>query len=137
MQRTKTNVDQYLRRLGDPVMTGMDAIITGVLAGRSRTLWAGVFWGGTEQEIIGYADIVQPRPRGPAVEWFAVGLARQKNHYSLYVNTVEDGRYLSRAYAERLGRVKAGAAAITFEDVEAFDRAVLVEMLRHVDRLTP
>ncbi|WP_306371451.1 hypothetical protein [Nocardiopsis sp. CC223A] len=137
MQRTKTNVDQYLSRLGDPVMTAMDAIITGALPGRSRTLWTGVFWGGTEQEIIGYADIVQSRPRGPAVEWFAVGLARQKNHYSLYVNAVEDGRYLSKAYAERLGRVKAGAAAITFKDADAFDRAVLVEMLRHVDRLTP
>lgn len=137
MHRTETSVDEYLRRLGGPVLTEMDAVITGALPGRGRALWAGVFWGGTEQEVIGYADIVQPRSRGASAEWFSVGLARQKNHYSLYVNAVDEGRYLSKVYAGRLGRVKTGAAAITFKDADSFDRPVLVEMLRHVDRLVP
>ncbi|MDT0330874.1 hypothetical protein [Nocardiopsis lambiniae] len=137
MRPTETDVDDHLRRAADRTLTEMDAIITGILTGRSRRLWVGTFWGGTEQEIIGYADIAQPRPRGRSVEWFAVGLAPQKNRYSLYVNVADEGRYLSRRYAERLGRVKVGAAAIAFEDVDSFDRDALTEMLRHVDRLTP
>ncbi|MFL1378860.1 hypothetical protein [Nocardiopsis protaetiae] len=70
------------------------------------------------------------------MEWFAVGPARQKNHYGLYVNVAEDGRYLSKTYADRLGRVKVGAAAVTFKDVDAFDREALVETLRHIGRIS-
>ena len=37
-------------------MTTLDAHIADVFAGTERVLWKGVFWGGTEQSIIGYGD---------------------------------------------------------------------------------
>ncbi|MDO8145393.1 MULTISPECIES: DUF1801 domain-containing protein [unclassified Isoptericola] len=135
MRRTAEDVDAYLH--GDdvaPDLARTDAVVRDVLPGLSRSLWRGVFWGGTEQVIIGYGDIVQPRPRGADVEWFLVGLAQQKRHLSLYVNAVEDGAYLGRRYADRLGRAKVGAASISFARLDDLDEAVLREMLAHAGR---
>ena len=79
---------------------------------------------------------MQPRPKGETVEWFLVGLARQKRHFSLYVNAVDGGAYLGRQYEARLGTAKIGAASITFARVDALDLEALGEMLRRADELT-
>lgn len=135
-KRPDLDVDAWLADQDDPTLTALDADIRTAMPGCSRQVWTGRFWGGTDQQIVGYGDLVQPRPRGPGVEWFVVGLARQRRHYSLYVNAVEDGRYLGQHYAERLGRVRAGSASLGFGSREALDLAVLDEMLRHAHRLT-
>ncbi|WP_278234865.1 hypothetical protein [Isoptericola sp. AK164] len=135
MHRTTEDVDAFLA--GDdvsPDMVRTDAVVREMLPALSRTLWRGVFWGGTEQAIVGYGDIVQPRPRGADVEWFLVGLAQQRRHLSLYVNAVADGAYLTRAYADRLGRAKVGAASIAFTRLDDLDDAVLREMLARAGR---
>src|SRR5690606_11771355 len=107
-----------------------------IFEGRSRTVWDGVFWGGTDQHIIGYGDIVQPRPRGEDVEWFAVGLARQQNHFSIYVNAVDDGQYLLRQYEGRLGKVRRGSARIARRHLADGDRGALRELLSRAAELT-
>ena len=138
MERSNTPVDDFLASLDDGVretMAAVDAVLAAALEGRARTLWEGVFWGGTEQTIIGYGDIVQPRPRGADVDWFLIGLARQQRHYSIYVNAAEDGAYLGQAYADRLGKVKAGSASLTFTKLEHLDLDVLAELAVHAARL--
>lgn len=45
-----------------------------------------MFWGGTDQSIMGYGATVQPRRRGADAERFLVGLARQEEYLSRYVN---------------------------------------------------
>ena len=100
MERTGADVDEFLASLGGPhaeTMRTLDALISERLGGRERELWEGVFWGGTEQRIIGYARIEQPRPKGESVEWFLLGLAQ---------------------YQGRLGSVKQGAAALTIPSLE-------------------
>ncbi|WP_402469140.1 hypothetical protein [Isoptericola aurantiacus] len=138
MRRTTDDVVAFLE--GDDVggdLGRIDVVVRDELPGVSRALWRGVFWGGTEQAIVGYGDIVQPRPRGGDVEWFLLGLARQKRHLSLYVNAVEDGVYLTRLYAERLGRVRVGAASIAFARADDLDMDVLGEMVAHAGRGLP
>jgi hypothetical protein len=139
MRRSGTTPDDYLATLPADLratMNELDDWISRVFAGRGRSLWEGVFWGGTEQSIIGYGDIVQPRPRGDDVEWFAVGLARQKDHFSLYVNAAEDGAYLLASYKSRLGKARVGSASIAFTDVAKLDRDVLDELLVRAEALT-
>ena len=114
----------------------LDQVITEALPGAARVLWQGVFWGGTDQSIIGYGSITQPRPRGRSVDWFLVGLARQKNYLSLYVNAADGGTYLSKLYGSRLGTTKIGSASISFKSVQDIDFAVLAEMLGHASRVT-
>ena len=115
----------------------LDTIIVGAMPGRRRVLWQGVFWGGTQQSIIGYGDIRQPRPRGEEVNWFLVGLARQKSNYSLYVNATENGRYLGQVYGADLGKVKLGSGSIGFRRLADLDPEALRNLLTKAHELTP
>lgn len=133
---TSKSVDEFIAG-NDPdgSLARIDAVITSALPGAARVLWQGVLWGGTGQSIIGYGNIEQPRPKGGTVAWFLIGLARQKRHVSLYVNAAEGGAYLSQAYAEQLGKTKAGSASLSFRSVDDIDLDVLDALVRHAGRL--
>lgn len=141
MEIVDTSPDDHLAVFDDAevreAMTTLDRVIANSLPGRRRDLWEGVFWGGTEQSIIGYGHIRQPRPKGDDVDWFLVGLAKQKQNYSIYLNAVLEGEYLAHAYADRLGKVKLGAASIGFRRLADIDLDVLSELLQHADTITP
>ncbi len=64
-----------------------------------------------------------------------MALARQQNHYGLYINAVEDGTYLDKHHADWLGKVKLGSASIAFRTL---DRVVLAEPISGAaDSATP
>jgi hypothetical protein len=140
MEPSGTPVDEYFAELNPAqarVMRALDRVLSEELAGLERVLWEGPMWGGTYQRIVGYGAIRQPRPRGEPVDWFLVGLAAQSRHFSIYVNAVEDGRYLIQSRADTLGRVKVGAAAVTFPALESLDLDGLRAMVRRARELTP
>ena len=140
MRIVNTAPDAYLASLPDEhrhTLLSVDRAIQSALPGRQRVLWEGVFWGGTQQSIIGYGHINQTNSSGVTVEWFLVGLARQKRNYSIYVNAVVDRAYIAHSYADRLGKVKLGAASIGFRRLEDLDLAVLTELVTQADSLTP
>jgi hypothetical protein len=58
-----------------------------------------------------------------------VGLAAQKNYLSMYVNAVDDDGYVLAQYKDRLGKVKVGAASISFKDVDDVNIDVLMELV--------
>ena len=132
MERTRNSPDEYLASLPDGVredMTALDAAIAPIFAGHERVLWEGVFWGGSQQRIIGYGDLRQKNSKGGVVEWFAVGLAAQKNHLSLYASVADGGKYLVPQYCDRLGKVKCSNANVTFKRLSDLDLPVVVEMV--------
>ena len=89
MERVSTCPDDYLATLPDEIrgdMTALDGRLAAALPGHRRSLWQGVFWGGSAQSIIGYGHYSYVRSDKTPVEWFVVGLARQKNYYSVYEN---------------------------------------------------
>ena len=88
-----------------------------------------MFWGGSAQSIIGYGDYSYVRSDKKPVEWFIVGLARQKNYYSVYVNAADGRRYLTEAYAGRLGKVKVGKSSVSFRRLADVEMEVLVELV--------
>jgi len=140
MERRGTDPDQYLQSLPEDVldeMVGLDALITAAMPGRRRVVWEGTFWGGTQQTIIGYGDLVQERPGGATVEWFVVGLARQKNYFSLYVNATAGGRYLVADYAGKLGKAKVGSANVTFKRLADIDLAAIGKLVSRAHELSP
>ena len=140
MRVVDTSPDAYLASLPDEhrdTLISVDRAIHRALPDRQRVLWQGVFWGGTHQSIIGYGHIDQTGSSGDTVEWFLVGLARQKRNYSIYVNATADNAYLAHRYADRLGKVKLGAASIGFRRLENLDLVVLTELVTEADNLTP
>lgn len=137
MEKISTPPDAYIESLPDeirPAIEKLDKEIGKIFKGEERVLWAGKFWGGSEQNIIGYGDYRYER-KGKTVEWFCVGLAVQKNYISVYVNAVEDNKYLSQTYADQLGKVKVGASSISFKRLEDLDLPKLREMLKRAKTL--
>ncbi|GAA1796403.1 DUF1801 domain-containing protein [Agromyces lapidis] len=140
MERSDLDVDDFLASVEGPRgddLRALDRIISNELAGLERVLWTGPMWGGTDQRIVGYGGISQPRPRGASVEWFLVGLAAQQRHLSLYVNAADGGEYLVRRHAAELGRVKVGSAAVTFGSLADLDEPALRALLRRARELSP
>jgi hypothetical protein len=138
VQRSATPPDEHIAELPDRIrqdVAALDAELSRVFAGHERVLWEGPMWGGTHQRIIGYGAMVQQQRTG-AVEWFVVGLAAQKNHLSLYVNAVDDGQYLVKRWADRLGRVKVGSANVTFRHLADLDLPAVVAMAERAREVT-
>jgi hypothetical protein len=135
MERTDADVDAYLGELGSEDVTTLDAHIADIFAGEERVLWRGVFWGGTEQRIIGYGDWTYRRPGKPDVRWFMVGLAQQKNHISVYIMAVEDGQYAVKKYADTFAsgtgaKPKVGSSVVSFKRLSDVDLAALLNVVR-------
>jgi hypothetical protein len=138
MERTDRNIDEFLAEFPDDIrddMVVLDRTIAAAMAGHPRVLYTGKFWGGSDQEIIGYGDLAYARPGKPDVEWFIVGLALQKNYISIYVSAVEDREYLSEKYGKDLGKVRVGKSSISFKQAAEIDLeklAALVTRARHI-----
>ncbi len=132
MQKTDTDPEMFLDALPDEVrgdITTIDRAIQAAMAGETRVLWEGKFWGGSDQEIIGYGDHHYRNRSGNEVNWFYVGLALQKNYISVYINAVEDNAYLTEKYKDRIGKAKVGKSSISFKKLSDIDVDVLIEMV--------
>lgn len=139
MHRSETRPDDYIASLPDDVrgdIETLDRLIAESMPETSRTLWEGVFWGGTEQRIIGYGDCRYKRSDKDTVEWFIVGLAVQKNHLSLYVNAADEDGYLVARYADALGKAKVGSAVVSFKSAADLDLESVRELIAEAHRLT-
>lgn len=140
MQRSETSPDAFIAGLPDGAradIAGLDADISRVMRGHERVLWKGEFWGGSEQRIIGYGEYRYTNSRGKSVEWFAIGLAAQKNYITVFVSAVDNGTYVAESYRDRLGKVKVGRSSVSFKQLADVNRDVLIEMLERARELTP
>ena len=139
MERVESSPDDYIASQDPDIRAVLDALHTLIktaLPGRDSCMWEGVFWGGSEQKIIGYGHYSYQRSDKKRVEWFTVGLARQKNYFSLYVNAVEGKKYLAEIYGPRLGKVKTGKSSISFRNLSDVNLDVLSEMIEHAGSIT-
>jgi hypothetical protein len=136
MQKVKKSPDKHIESLPEGQredVRSLDKKISKIFTGQTRVLWEGVFWGGSEQNIIGYGDFNYKRSAKETVEWFMVGLAAQKNYISVYINAAEDGQYISKKYGDKLGKVKIGSSSVSFkklEDVNIKELLKLVEIAK-------
>ena len=140
MERSTSSPDSFIETLPDGVredIETLDAVIAQVMTGHERVLWEGVFWGGSNQRIIGYGSWRYRGRSGATGEWFIVGLASQKNYLALYVNGAEGGTSLAKLYAPRLGKVKAGSSNLSFKRAADIDVDVLRELVGRARDLTP
>ena len=137
MERTQKDVDGFLASIegdrGDDMRT-LDVAVVERMSGGERHLYEGKFWGGSDQQIVGYGSMDYENRSGETVEWFVVGLAAQKSYISMYVNAVKDGRYLLMDYESRLGKVKVGSASISFDGIDDVEFDVLMDLVEQAGR---
>lgn len=121
MEQTEKSFGAYLEQLGEAernIITQLDSILSDKFGEANRSVWEGVFWGGSEQQIVGYGAYEWQTTGKPKTSWFMVGLAVQKNYCSLYFNATEDKQYLTKKYAAQLGKVKIGSSSVSFSKLE-------------------
>ena len=138
MERVETLPEEYINSQEQDIKTVLQelhTLIKTALPEQDICMWEGVFWGGSEQQIIGYGNYTYLRSDKTQVEWFIVGLTRQKNYFSVYVNAVEAGQYLTERYGPRLGKVKIGKSSITFRNLADVNLDVLSEMVEHAEKI--
>ena len=139
MKRVESSPDDYIASQVPEirgVLEKLHALIKKALPDQDCCLWEGVFWGGSQQQIIGYGNYSYQRSDKKHVEWFTIGLARQKNYFSIYVNAVEDQAYLAEIYRSRLGKVKTGKSNIRFRNLADVNLNVLIEMIKHAEKVS-
>lgn len=132
MQKTLINPNEYVSKLPEDVRSDVQElhkIITTIFGAEQSTIWQGKMWGGTDQTIIGYGYWSYTRSDKKNVNWFKVGLAIQKNYISLYINAVEDGQYVAKKYADKIGKVKIGSSSISFKTMEDVNIPELKKLL--------
>ncbi|KXK26055.1 MAG: hypothetical protein TR69_WS6001001349 [candidate division WS6 bacterium OLB20] len=139
MQKTDRSPDDYISSLDEERKKDMAMLDTLIMkhapAETERVMWEGVFWGGSEQSIIGYGEMSYQRSDRQTVNWFLLGLASQKNYITVFVNVVEDKKYLTETYKDRLGKAKTGKSSISFKSPDDINMSVLEELIAHVFRL--
>lgn len=104
--------------------------------GTKPVMWEGVFWGGSEQSIIGYGVMSYTKSDNKVSEWFAIGLTKQKNYITVFINAVEDKQYVADKYKDLLGKVKVGKSSISFNKLKNVNLNGLEIMIKKAFEIT-
>jgi uncharacterized protein YdhG (YjbR/CyaY superfamily) len=80
--------------------------------------------------MIGYGSFKYLNYKKELIHWPTVALASQKNHYSIYLCALEDGKYIAEKYKKELGKVSVGKSCIRFKRPEDLDQKGLLKALR-------
>jgi hypothetical protein len=71
--------------------------------------------------LIGYGWYAYSNSKGPAGDWFSVGLANRKAYISLYAMGTRDGDYLVQSMRDRFPGTKAGRSCVNIVKPELID----------------
>jgi hypothetical protein len=107
----------------------LDELITNAAPKAKKVMWEGIFWGGSQQQIIGYGEMTYVGSNKKEGTWFLVGLALQKNYITVFVNGVQNGQYIAEKYKDKLGKAKVGKSSISFTKLENINLDVLAEVV--------
>ena len=132
MQATNRTIKEYLNSLDETVrddVVQLHELITKHMPNITPKMWEGTFWGGSEQSIIGYGDLIFTRSDKTTVEWFMVGLSLQKNYISVYNCATIDGKYAVKVYGNKLGKAKIGSSSISFKKLDDIKIDELVKLV--------
>lgn len=138
MQKVKISPDKFLETLPTihkADMQTLDQIISNIMENEPRVLWQGKFWGGTEQSIIGYGDLIYKNSTKKDVYWFKIGLALQKHYISVYISAVKNGKYLAEQHGESIAKdgaplPKVGKSSIGFQSLDHIDLKKLIDLIK-------
>ena len=64
-----------------------------------------------------------------------VGFAAQRQYFAIYVMCTDEHGHIAGQYRKELPKANIGKSCIRFKNVEDFPTAVLVKLLKHVERL--
>jgi hypothetical protein len=81
-------------------------------------------------QMIGYGWYAYSNSKGPAGDWFSVGLANRKAYISLYAMASADGGYLVEAMRDRFAGEKTGRSCVNLTKPDRVDDDAVRELVR-------
>jgi hypothetical protein len=84
---------------------------------------------GMRMKMIGYGKFRYAIKSGKSTEWPVIGVALQKNYISVYVSVTRGGAPIVRAYAGKLGELRAGANNFSFEKFDDLSTPTLSSLI--------
>lgn len=78
--------------------------------------------------MIGYGTYPYSTSKGPAGDWFALGLANRKSYISLYSMGMRDGGYLVEAVSDRFPGTSCGKSCLNIKKPELVDDAAVRDL---------
>ena len=68
---------------------------------------------------------------GRVGDWFRIGIASNKNYFSLHISAGDKNGYIAEQYKEALPKANIGKACVRFKRLSDLDQAALKKMIRH------
>lgn len=84
--------------------------------------------------MLGYGSFPYRNAKKETIQWPVIALANHKQHVSLYVCSVVDGKYVAESHAKELGKVKVGKSCISIKKIEDVDLEGLKNVLRIAEK---
>ncbi len=81
-------------------------------------------------QMIGYGWYAYSNSKGPAGDWFSVGIANRKAYISLYAMASRDGGYLVEAMRDRFPGEKTGRSCVNLTKPDLADDEAVRELVR-------
>ena len=78
----------------------------------------------------GYGSFKYKNRKKKVMDWPTIALASQKNYMSLYVCSIENGKYLAEKYKDELGKVSVGKSCIRFKKLDDLNLDILKKIIK-------
>jgi uncharacterized protein DUF1801 len=103
-------------------MRRLHSVLLEALPDADVRMWA---YGGP---MIGYGTYAYSNSKGPAGDWFSVGLASRKNYISLFSMAMADGRHFVETVHHRFPGTKTGKSCINITKPELIEDAAVRDL---------
>jgi len=82
----------------------------------------------------GYGNFKYKNYKKETLDWPTIAIASQKNYMSLYVCSVDKGKYLAEKYKGELGKVSVGKSCIRFKKLDDLDLKTLKKVIKLAEK---
>lgn len=114
----------YIDQIPEPrksEIVKLDKLIRKLTKGLDRKMY---------HNIIGYGKFHYKTKSGREGDWFAIGLASQKNYISVYCCLVDGDKYIAEKYKDKLPNANIGKSCIKFNKLEKIDIKELEKVIK-------
>jgi hypothetical protein len=84
--------------------------------------------------MLGYGNFKCRNYKKEMINWPTVSLASQKNYMSIYICSIQNGKYLAEKNKEMLGKVSVGKSCIRFKKIEDLNLEGLKKVIQIAEK---
>jgi hypothetical protein len=85
--------------------------------------------------MIGYGTYRFRYASGKEGDWSLIALASQKNYISLYICSIENGKYIAEKYKDKLPKASIGKSCIRFKTLDDIDISILTDIIKKTEKV--